>query len=165
MNWNDPRQRSLLGAAWALSYLSDFARGGAAAVTLGGATGPFGVIDAPAEFPRPWFADHGGVYPAFHVLRGLTRARGATIHDLGLAQAGPVAGLALRDGARTEIWVANTGPASVEVTPPDGARAAVLDARSFAAAAADPAYLDHLLERDGPLCLDAYAVARLVIKD
>jgi hypothetical protein len=162
MNWNDPRQRSLLGASWALCYLSDFARGGAAAVTLGGATGPFGVIDAPSRFPRPWFEDHGGVYPAFHVLRGLARARGATIHDLGLAQGGPVAGLALANGGRTEIWVANTTPASVQVTPPAGARAAVLDAASFAAAAADPAHLDQLSERDGPLHLDAYAIARLM---
>ncbi|HVG49551.1 MAG TPA: hypothetical protein VM899_15620 [Rubellimicrobium sp.] len=162
MNWNDPRQRGLLGAAWALSYLSDFAKDGAAAVTLGGATGAFGVVDAPSALPRPWFEDHGGVYPAFHVLRGLARARGATIHDLGLAQAGPVAGLSLRDGGRTEIWVANMTPAPVEVTPPDGARTAVLDAASFAAAAANPTHLDHLSERDGPLRLDAYAVVRFV---
>ena len=164
MNRNDPRQRGLLGAAWALCYISDFAGGGASAVTIGAATGPFGVVDAPAGFPRPWFEDHGGVYPVFHVLRGLARARGATMHDLGLAQAGPVAGFALRDGGQTEIWVANTGPDQVEVAPPEGARAAILDAAAFADAALRPDFLDDLSDRPGPLRLDGYAVARLVFE-
>src|SRR6202008_2861403 len=44
MNRNDPRQRGLLGAAWNLGYYAHFAHGGAEAISLGGLTGPFGVV-------------------------------------------------------------------------------------------------------------------------
>jgi D-apionolactonase len=48
MNRNDPRQRGLLGAAWNLAYFAHFARGGAQAIALGGAVGPFGLLHTPA---------------------------------------------------------------------------------------------------------------------
>jgi hypothetical protein len=44
MNFNDPRQRGLLGAAWAIGYFSQFASNGAQAITLGGTVGAFGVF-------------------------------------------------------------------------------------------------------------------------
>ena len=47
MNRIDPRQRGLFAAAWALGYFAHMARGGAAAVTLGGGVGEFGLVHAP----------------------------------------------------------------------------------------------------------------------
>ncbi|MGB3405934.1 MAG: hypothetical protein WBA67_00425 [Jannaschia sp.] len=160
MNLNDPRQRGLMGAAWALAYIGDFARGGAAAITLGGLTGPFGVLSAPASWPQPWYEGAGGLFPIFHVLRGLARLRGATMHDLGLARSAPVSGLATDD----EIWVANMGAEKVEVSAPDGARVAVLDAAGFAEAARTPTFMDQLDDLDGTLALDGHAVARIVTR-
>ena len=51
------------------------------AVTLGGLTGPFGVVDAPAPWPRPYFDAAGGLYPVFHVLRGLAGLAGRTLRQ------------------------------------------------------------------------------------
>ena len=82
MNRNDPRQRSLLGAAWSLGYFAHFAAGGARQIALGGAVGPFGLLHAPADFPQPWFDKVGGLFPAYHVLRGLARLRGAPMRAL-----------------------------------------------------------------------------------
>ena len=76
MNRNDPRQRGLLGAAWSLGYFAHFAAGGARQIALGGAVGPFGLLHAPADFPQPWFDKAGGLFPVYHVLRGLARAQG-----------------------------------------------------------------------------------------
>jgi hypothetical protein len=165
MNRNDPRQRGLMGAAWALGYFADFAAGGAAAVSLGGTTGPFGAVAAPTDDPQPWFDEacrdgRGAVYPVFHVLRGLARLRGAGMRDLALAPSAPVRGLA----AGAEIWVANMGPEPVEARAPEGASVAVLDAAGFAAAALAPDHMDRTAPLEGPLRLDAYAVARLILE-
>ena len=159
MNRNDPRQRGLLGAAWTLGYVADFAAGGASAVAIGGATGAFGVVAAPTDDPQPWFDAHGGVYPAFHVLRGLSRLRGAAMRALGLPAAGPVCGMA----TEREIWIANAGPDEVEVMAPEGASVAVLDAGAFAEAAGARDFMDALRPLSGPLRLDAYAVARIAL--
>ena len=168
MNWNDPRQRGLLGAAWNLGYFADFARGGAAAVALGGCTGPFGVLGASADFPQPSI-ERGDLYPVFHVLRGLARLRGATILDLGIPASGPVVGLAARDGTGdgtsdgtgAELWLANATPERVEVSLPAGASAAILDAGSAGDAGRDAAYMDALAPSGDRTTLAAYAVARI----
>ena len=70
MNENDPRQRGLMGAAWALSYVPHGARG-AQAVTLGGVTGAQGVIAVQQPWTQPYFDQAGGYFPIFHVLRAL----------------------------------------------------------------------------------------------
>ena len=159
MNRNDPRQRGLLGAAWNLGYFADFACGGATAIALGGCTGPFGVLAAPAE-PRPGM-EPGDLYPVFHVLRGLARLRGAALLDLGLPASGPIAGLAVRMEGGTETWIANTGPdpVSVDVTAREGA---VLDDAAFDRARGDASFMDDVAPLDGRIELDGYAVARLI---
>jgi hypothetical protein len=160
MNRNDPRQRGLMGAAWNLGYFADFAKGGASAIALGGLVGAFGAVAAPMDDPQPWFDDHGGVYPVFHVLRGLERLRGQAMRDLGLAPSGPICGLA----TASEIWIANTGPEPVDVAPPEGAAVAVLDAESFADAAARPDFMDAARPLGGSLRLDGFAVARIAME-
>lgn len=165
MNLNDPRQRGLLGAVWALGYFAGFAQGGSAFVTLGAGTGPFGAVSAPAEFPRPWFEDHGGVYPVFHVLRGLARLRGAPMVLLDLGSSAPVVGLAARGAAGCELWVGNATPDPVAIDAPGAGRIAILDAGCFAAAAQSPDHMDHTTPFDGKTRLDAFAVARIMMEN
>ena len=166
MNRNDPRQRGLLGAAWALGYAADFAAGGASAIALGSPTGAFGAIAAPTDDPQPWFDAAGGVYPVFHVLRGLARLKGADLHALGVPASGPLCGLAARAGGRTTAWIANTGPGPVEVALPERAAAAVLDADAFERAAARRGFMDDAAPvGDDGLRLDGFAVARIELED
>ena len=60
-----------------LGYYARFARGGAAAITLGGAAGDFGLVHTPGADAKPWYDEHGGLYPAFHVFKGLAQWPGA----------------------------------------------------------------------------------------
>jgi len=164
MNWNDPRQRGLFGAAWALSYFADFATGGASSIALGGATGPFGAIHAPADFPQPWFDEHGGLFPVFHVLRGLARLKGAELASMELASAAPISGLCATTQDGLEFWIANMGPKPVSVVLPRGVRIAILDPASFKAASSDPTYLESLGEGRDRLSLAGFSVARIALR-
>ncbi len=164
MNRNDPRQRGLLGATWTLGYIADFALGGASAIAMGGATGPFGVISAPGDDPDPWYDGNGGLYPTFHVLRGLSRLKGAAMLPLGLPASGPVAAIAAQTATAVEIWAANTGPDPVEVSVSGACQFARLDADSFATAASAPDHFDNLVAHNGPLTLDGFAVVRILMK-
>ena len=161
MNRNDPRQRGLLGAAWSLAYFAQFAAGGARQIALGGAVGPFGLLHAPADFPQPWFDEAGGLFPVYHVLRGLARLRGAPMRALSISAPREIQGFA----AANELWLANlTGePRRGKLNGARWSGLATLDAESFVAAAESPDALDRL---ERPFAgdefeLDAYAVARL----
>ena len=78
---SDPRQRGLFGAAWTLGYVSSLADTGVETVCLGAPTGPLGIIHRPGDAKQPYFDALGrsAVYPAYHVVAGLTRAAGATL--------------------------------------------------------------------------------------
>src|SRR6185437_12320798 len=106
MNRNDPRQRGLLGAVWNLGYFAHFAYGGAAAVTLGGVLGAFGLVHRAAPWPQPWFDEHGGIFPAYHVVRGLSRLSGGTMRTLDISAPREIQGIMVDHGARSEIWLA-----------------------------------------------------------
>ena len=159
MNRVDPRQRGLLGAAWALGYFAHFAQGGAKAVALGGLVGPAGAVHAPMAWEQPWYDVHGGLFPVFHVLRGLARLRDSGRREVAVSAPGTVQAVATGDA----VWLANlTGEAvriSLDPRPKD-AGIAVLDAARFVEAAADP---DIMAARrplgGGEIELDAYAVA------
>jgi hypothetical protein len=163
MNWNDPRQRGLLGAAWNLGYFAHLAYGDATAVALGAPTGAFGTVSAKSSFPQPWYDRAGGVYPVYHVLRGFAQLAGKPLRALSISQTDKVAGLAVGADRGVEIWLANLGPEAVEIDlDAQVDRVAVLDAAGFTTAASDPAFMDTLAPLDGPaLQLDAYAVVRI----
>ncbi|WP_118134530.1 hypothetical protein [Oceanicella sp. SM1341] len=162
MNRADPRQRGLIGAAWTLGYFAEMALGGASAVAFGEPTGPLGAIHAASELPQPWYDEAGGVFPLYHVLRGLSALTGRPLHPV-VTGPGPLRGLAAGGAEGWEIWLANLSAAPVEAVlagPVTGL--ARLDAESFVPAAADPAFLDRLAPPPpGPLALDAHAVLRL----
>lgn len=167
MNWNDPRQRGLLGAVWNLGYFADFATGGAAAIALGGLVGPFGVLSAPTDFPQPWYNGKGSLYPVFHVLRGLARLRGGTLRDLPCGPASGLAGCAVETQGRLEIWIGNRtpDPITVRLAPVAAGtarRMAVLDEAQFVQAASDPDFLEKLQPAGDEITLSGYGVLRIV---
>jgi hypothetical protein len=164
----DPRQRGLYNAAWCLAYLAACARGGLEAVALGAPTGAFGHIHSPADLAQPYYDAVGAaaVYPSFHVIAGLAPLSGARCLATETSPSAGLASLALRDGARTTLWLANLGecPVAVDLPPEvtgDG-RIRRLDASGFEALTTQPDYLDGSDRLPaGPLMLDAYAVARI----
>lgn len=165
MNLNDPRQRGLLGAAWALGYFARFAEGGAEAVALGGPVGAFGAVHAPANFPQPWFDEAGGgLFPVWHVLRGLARLKGAARVPVTVSRPDTVLGIAARTGAGTEIWLANLTGSPVEVAvDADISAAASLDEDGFPAASRTPGFLDTPAPASGgTVTLGAYGVLRAI---
>ncbi len=168
MNRLDPRQRGLLGAAWNLGYVAHFAKGGATAVSLGGGVGEFGLVHAPMAWSQPWFDEAGGLYPVFHVVRGLARLAGGRLREVASDRPRAVQALAVdADGSR-ELWLANLTGDAVSVALPaafHGARAALLDAEGFVEAARDPAFMDRLGAAAGASASIApYAVLRLATR-
>lgn len=164
MNFNDPRQRGLLGAAWNLGYFAHFAYGGAQAVTLGGCVGAFGVLHVSRPWPQPWFDANGGLYPVFHVLRGLASHAGSALLAIENTAPALVQAVAVRSGEALEIWIANLSadPQTVAVPELGAARVAVVDSGSFATGAAQPDMMDHgqMLEA-GMITLDSFSVVRM----
>ncbi|WP_119268999.1 hypothetical protein [Taklimakanibacter deserti] len=162
VNFNDPRQRGIMGAAWNLGYFAAFAEGGAEAIALGGAVGPFGVLSVPTAFPQPGFEGKGELYPVWHVVRGLAKLKGRPVRLLQSSIDGAVRGIAADTQKGTELWLCNPSPNVLEVRLPDGfANIALLDASSFVAASRQADLLDRLTPVEGQtLSLDAYAVVR-----
>ena len=168
MALSDPRQRGLFGAAWNLGYAARMAAAGVEALTLSAPLGAFGVVYAPAEFPQPWFDERrAGLYPLYHVLRGIAQAAGKPQLEATSSHAGAVQALAWQDDGGPVLWLANlTGQEqSVEIVglPSGKARLIRLDRERFVGATSGP---DGLARTEtsaaaGPVDLGAYAVARL----
>lgn len=161
-NFNDPRQRGIMGAAWNLGYFAAFAEGGAGAIALGGAVGAFGVLSVPTPFPQPGFEGKGELYPVWHVLRGLARLKGRPVRAVSASAAGAVRGIATDTDAGTELWLYNPSPVPLPVRLPDGfTSVAVLDSSMFAEASRRPDLLDAMGSLAAPaITLDAYAIVR-----
>jgi hypothetical protein len=164
MNRNDPRQRGLLGAAWSLGYFSRFAYGGAQSIALGGA-GPFALAYSAQDWPQPWYETNGGLFPVFHVVRGLGALHGRALLAVDIDAPGEVQGLAAKNEAGTVLWLANlTGePKQVEAPGFQGAVLVVLEASNFVPASEEPAFFDLAAAAsfDRSAILAPYAVARL----
>jgi D-apionolactonase len=169
---SDPRQRGLFGAAWTLGYIASLAPAGVQAVCLGAPSGPLGLMHRPGDTSVPYYDALPGasVYPAYHVVAGLTRAAGASLVATSESRPSSVCRLAYRTHGATLLWLANlsTRDQPVRVTH-SGARAygIVLDEASFEQATAEP---EAFQASPGPLDLDAlslgaYAVALVCIED
>ncbi len=160
----DPRQRGLFNAAWTLGYVAAFARGGIEAIALGAPTGPFGHIYRRTDFAQHYFDELGrdAVYPAFHVLAGLARLSGKPLRRAELSAEGAVDAIAISDGDKTVLWIANLTKDTQRVTLPGGAlNVAVLDETSFDRATIDVNALQSVQKpaEGSSLDLGAYAVA------
>jgi hypothetical protein len=165
----DPRQRGLYGAAWTLGYVAALAPGGLAAITLGAATGPAGMIYRRAGYAQPYFDAVGApaVYPLYHVIASLGAASGSKLVGARSAAPGKVAALAYRGKSGSTLWLANltgeTQKARVSGLA-GGAVMHVLDEASFVAATRDAGFLGKggkALKKVGMVELAPYAVARI----
>jgi hypothetical protein len=122
----DPRQLSLLGAAWTLGALVALADGGAASVTLYETTGWKGVMERLEESPRrdPFPSVPGAVFPMYHVLADVAEFAGGALQPLQAdhPQGRPsVCGCVLTSGGRRRLLVANLTPGEQLVDWPGAA--------------------------------------------
>jgi hypothetical protein len=165
MNGMDPRQRGLFAAAWSVGFIARFAKGGASALTLGGGTGEFGIAYAKADYPQPWFDEKGGIYPVYHVVKGLSHLRGQPLVDSEISTPDEIQAIATKQDGGIELWVANLTDQtkSVELTPKLTGTVSILSATEFERATKDLNAMDSL-EREfagESVVLPPYAVARL----
>ena len=142
---DDPRQAGLFAAAWTVGYVAAIA-GSAASIAGSAAAGAGSAVATVAvnHLAGPQgitSAADGHLYPVFHVMRALTEAGGKPRVPVTVEGQG-IAALAWRDGKDRRLLVANQTASPVSVTLPAGLRGNVLDARSFDAAAKDPAWQD-----------------------
>ena len=163
MNRNDPRQRGLLGAAWALGYYAHFARGGFKTIAFGGTTGAFGLVSTPEDWPEPWYDEHRGLFPIFHTMRGLAGLSGHKMLELSISAPSIVQGIAVERPEGRELWLANlTGKDQQVLLPALTRRIAVLNASRFVEASQTPDLLDQLIsDSSTELTLNSFAVARI----
>jgi hypothetical protein len=168
----DPRQRGLFGAAWTLGYIASFAPTGVETVCMGAPSGPLGVIHRKTDYRQPYYDHLSGpaVYPAFHVVAGLTRSAGAKLVSADSSDAATVRCLAYKVKGATLLWLANLTAQDQPVTLAHDAGAlfaAMLDEASFEQATADPlAFQKTRKPLAAPkLTLKAYAVAIVCLND
>jgi D-apionolactonase len=168
MNRMDPRQRGMFGAAWYLGYVAHFARGRASAITLGAGVGEFGLLYTKRDYPQPWFDENGGVYPVFHVFKGLAALSGRRMVETRVSRLREVQALAAAHNGDLEIWIANlTGEEKlIDFDRALAGTVSILEATSFETAATDREAI-RLIERpftERKVLLGPYAVARLCAK-
>jgi hypothetical protein len=145
----DPRQRALFGAAFALGYLARAAEAGLEMVCLGAPTGPFGLVYRKTAYPQPWFDDEAfpspaaaPVYPLYHPLMAAAAAKGAQVLPVRSSDEKRVLGLCYEHASKGRVlWLANltAEPQILRLAGAEGMAAQILDAASFATAARDPA--------------------------
>jgi D-apionolactonase len=165
MNGMDPRQRGLFGAAWSVGFVARFVKGGASALTLGGATGEFGIAYAKQDYAQPWFDENGGIYPVYHAIKGLSQLRGQPTLDLEISTPDELQAIAARCDDSLELWLANLAgqTKSVELTPKLTGKVSILSATEFERATKDLSVMDSLEHEftGEQLSMPPYAVARL----
>src|SRR5215469_7645410 len=146
MNGMDPRQRGLFAAAWSVGFVARFAKGGASALTLGGGTGEFGVAYAKADHPQPWFDENGGIYPVYHVVKGLADLRGMPLVDLQISTPDEIQAIAAKREGSIELWIGNLTDRTknVELTPKLTGKASILSAPDFERATKDLSVMESL---------------------
>jgi len=108
----DPRQMSLLGAAWTLGSVSSLSLAGASLLTYFETTGWRGVMETeqgpsvPERFP----ALPGCVFPVYHVLADIGEMKGGEILPGHADPASALAGLTILAAGKRRTLLANLGP-------------------------------------------------------
>ncbi len=129
MAMDDPRQRELFGAAWAVGVAAAAARGGVESYAPVMSAGPIGPGAA------------GALWPVHAVVAALAALGGADVEVSG----GPSTGVVRIEGeGRRGVRgvAANLGPDPARVAAPEGALLLALDAAGAAGAARDAAWID-----------------------
>ena len=112
----DDRQLSLLAAAWTLGSLSQLAAAGPDSITYYETVGWRGLIEAASGSPQPdlFPSTPGDPFPLYHVLADAREMSGPMVAT---SSSDPLAcvALAVEDGTRLTVLVANLVPKPVEV--------------------------------------------------
>jgi hypothetical protein len=113
----DPRQCSLVGAAWTLATLSALAQSGADSVTFYETVGWRGVIerDAGSPLPEKFSSTPGGVFPVYYVFRWIADFPKAHVAPIELSRTNEIAALCLVSGDTYRLLVANLTPHEQQV--------------------------------------------------
>ena len=117
------------------------------------------------SWPQPWFDEQGGVYPVYHVVRGLAGLAGKPLRELEISAPGKVQAVAVDTDSGLLVWVANLTAEKIEIRLPQPARVGfVLDSANFVSAASNTRAVDTgRMQVDGSdLTLGAYAVANIL---
>lgn len=168
----DPRQMSLFGAAWTVGSLAALAASGVASATYYETTGPRGVIETADG--APWAAFRslpGGAFPLYHALADAGEFAGGEVLGVAVGDRLGAAALALRQGGRLRVLVANLRPVAQRLTlrlPAAAVAVRLLDETNAEAAMRSP---EAFRASAGAVCpvpgrglgleLPPYAVARL----
>ena len=167
----EPRQRGLFAAAWTLGYAATLARTGIHAIAFGAPTGPLGMIYRKADHKQPWYDQLSGsaVFPAYHVISGLTRNNGQKLVAVESTDPAKVQALACKAKSGTTLWLANL-TAQTQSLKLSGVKGAMfgttLDEDSFVTATTDPrGFQTSWKTMKNALTLKPYAVAIVSIED
>jgi hypothetical protein len=121
----DPRQLSLLGAAWTAGSVKNLAEAGAASLTYYETTGWRGVVERASGSPLPerFPSRPGQAFPLYHALADACEWQGAELLDCRASDPLALVGLAVRGRRGFSLLVANLTAEPQTVTV-DGAPAA-----------------------------------------
>jgi hypothetical protein len=140
----DPRQLSLLGAAWTAASIGELARSGASSVTYYETAGWRGVIERAGGSPMPerFPSRPGQVFPPYHALADALELRDAAVRELIPSDPLQLGGFAAENEDGVVVIVSNLTPKPLAIDVTGLAAAAVrsrmLDARSVERASDDP---------------------------
>ncbi len=168
----DPRQMSLLGAAWTVGCLAALAEAGVASVTAFDTTGWLGLLETDKGSARPalFHSIPGAAFPVYHVLADVAEHAGGVVLAVENAAPRDVAALALSSERGSSVLVANLRPEPRRVALAGLGRHCtlrLLEAVNAQRAMTEPGPFRSaqlpLIEADGPLLLELppFAVARL----
>ncbi len=144
MAMEDPRQRGLFAAAWAVGAVAAAAGGPVDALSLAAPAGPFAILNIGQTNVGPPFDEPNvTLLPLYQVVRFAASLSGAdTCRISGLSDG--VHGFAAHQGGRTAMALANLGQTQASVQLRSGRLAVrLLDAESFDQAIRDENWLEN----------------------
>jgi hypothetical protein len=142
----DPRQQGLFAAAWAVGALTATEGRRVTSIALAAPAGPFGLSAGP------------DVAPLYHVVRAAAAIAGQPrVTVAGLPDR--VFAVGCRANGRTRLLIANLSAGAETLPMGDGAETRTLDTTSFAAASADPRWLDNAPVSHGDVVVEPFSVA------
>lgn len=120
----DPRQMSLVGAAWTLGTFKYLAESGVMSATYYETTGWRGVMEREtgSSMPDRFKSIASGVYPLYHVLVDIGEFAGGEVIPAVSGDPLTVEALVLRKGERVRLLIANLTPRSQGVRVMSGLR-------------------------------------------
>jgi len=157
----DPRQRGLFAAAWAVGVLAATEAMQVEALCLAAPSGPFGIAYAPQPCPQPYFDETAAaaIYPLYHVVRSAAAMAGQPRLSVSGAPEGVFA-YGVVAGTGGKLMLANVSPDPVSLRLAMPGRAAILDQSTFTDATEDADWLDKVPRHDAAqLDLEGFAVA------